>query len=206
VVTVFGHASNARYAPLIIVDEDVAVLQAVRRLAEFGHRRILFLCGPAGAASSRVPALQSASHSCGVSLMIGLVTERPTADEIEAALRRYALRRSPATAIFVNTMLAPTLLQALDRLQLRVPADMSLVAFGGSAWVQELDLGWATIHSDLQDVGQAAIRIILEWLAGTPPPDITKIASAQWIERASIGPVCERRRLHVVKKAEAAGR
>jgi LacI family transcriptional regulator len=192
VVTVFGQATNAECAPLLIVDEDEAILQAASRLADLDHRTILYLCTPEGAVSSRVPALQTAASRCGlvVELEVAPRSEGATADQeqIAALLRRCLCRPRPPTAVFVDQCTASLVIRALASLPIRVPEDLSLVVFGESDWIQGLGLPWSTIRADLLEVGQTGMRLILDWLAGSPPPAITRIGTATWIERGSVGP------------------
>lgn len=80
------------------------------------------------------------------------------------------------------------MIEALHSAGLVVPDDVSLVAFSEARWVGALGLPWATIRIDLLDVGQATAQLVIAWLEGTQPPDVTTAAQAEWVERPSVGP------------------
>jgi len=74
-------------------------------------------------------------------------------------------------------------------LGLTFPDDISLVAFSSSGWIENLLPPLAMIRVNTHEMGRAAAFLMADWLNGVSPPDITNVGAAEWVERASIGPV-----------------
>ena len=77
---------------------------------------------------------------------------------------------------------------------MRCPEDVSLIGFARSRWAQETWLPTATIQTDAVKFGQIVAQIMVDWLGGARPPDLSHVHVAEWVERGSVGPAPARGR------------
>jgi LacI family transcriptional regulator len=190
VVALFRHGPGGDDLPLVTASEEEAVRQALRRLRELGHRRLLYLGIPAAIPSVRLEWLKEAAVGLGLALDARVIGHEESVTRLEARLRE-ALGETAATALFFEYSEAPRLLGALRGLDLRIPQDLSLVVFGESTWTIELGPPLASIRHDLQALGRIAAQMMIERLACGPDAELPSVVEAgvgEWVERASIGP------------------
>jgi len=174
--------------PLLTSTEEAAIGRAVERLAELGHRRILYLGLPESVPSIRVTWLEQAAHRAGLAVTAVMIPHRRPEQPLQACIEHALAGPDGATALFVDLGLVPALMHLLTARGLRVPADVSLIAFGESPWTLELGLPLASISHTMQALGTAAAAVMIAWLKGERPAPLITVGAGEWIERASIGP------------------
>ncbi len=97
----------------------------------------------------------------------------------DAAAAREAVlglldRRPDVTALFAaNNLLAEGAFQALRTRGLRVPEDLSLVAFDDVPWMSMVSPGVTTVDQHTDALGRACAQLVVERVAGTAPEDAT---------------------------------
>jgi DNA-binding LacI/PurR family transcriptional regulator len=144
---------------------------AVRHLLELGHDRIGFI--GAGARESAMLRL------IGFRLALDLAGLRPWAlERSDGSLeggRRAAERllrgdRAPTALVAYDDLVAIGAMRAAHTLDLRVPADLSIVGFDDIDVAAFVEPPLTTVRQPKRELGRLAVSLLLERLDGTAPP------------------------------------
>jgi len=161
------------------VNSQVEVEQVVHRLIKAGHRKIAMLSGER-AASDRAAAcsqgyLAAMDRARLPSLPIIEVAFMQTSESaVEAVMTND--RSRPTAMICSNDLLALRFIRQARQLGLDVPADVSVVGFGGIAVGAELSPALSTIAQPSVEIGQRAVELVIAQIhgekiaAGSEPP------------------------------------
>ena len=160
----------------VSIDNEAASHTAVRHLVEAGHRRIAHLSGPDSTGLTRLRhagyarALAEAGLPAEPSLVLpgdfGLESGR-------AAFARFAALPDRPTAIFcANDETAMGFIAAAHREGVRVPQDVSVVGFDDIHFAQGFIPALTTIRQPRAEMGAAAMRLLLDILAGEAPASV----------------------------------
>jgi DNA-binding LacI/PurR family transcriptional regulator len=125
----------------VVIEDQAGAYQATTHLLQLGHRRIAFVHGEAASVSSvqqRLRGYRRALRDHGVEpdrrLIYGLdtITVPPEADTVRRAVDKLlTLPQPPSAALGVNDVIAVTLIRELERREIRIPLDFSVVGFDG---------------------------------------------------------------------------
>lgn len=184
--------------PTVLPDEWAAGRDAARVLLEAGHRERVHLVGvgtspdevpPGGvAAVERLDAITRTFAEAGVALAGG----RPCATwepppGLEAT--RSILREGPPSALVCfNDHLALGAYQALAEAGLRVPEDVSVIAFDDIPLAAWLRPGLTTVALPHRELGRASIDLLCDLLDGTAVSDAPVRLPMPVRHRESVGP------------------
>ncbi|MGW0686258.1 LacI family DNA-binding transcriptional regulator [Streptomyces sp. NPDC002754] len=162
---------------------------ATEHLLNLGHRRIAYLGGPEAMEcnQARLHGHLSALASRGVEADPGLVLHGNfRADHgIEGLTSLLALDRPP-TAIFAgNDAIAVGVLREARRRGIRVPEDLSLVGFDGTALARDSVPALTSVAQPLQEMGRAALRAVLRQSRGEQPDTHRVELATQLVVRES---------------------
>jgi LacI family repressor for deo operon, udp, cdd, tsx, nupC, and nupG len=95
---------------------------------------------------------------------------------------------SPPSAIFCfNDEMAMGVIEAAKRRGVRVPADLSVVGFDDIRFAQHVDPPLTTIAQPMREIGEVAVRLLLDILGGTAAPEST-VLPHQLVVRSSTAP------------------
>ncbi|HWE89628.1 MAG TPA: LacI family DNA-binding transcriptional regulator [Pseudonocardiaceae bacterium] len=165
-------------ADLVLVDNAGGMRQAVRHLADYGHRRIAFL-GDAPTIFTAVQRLHGFRDGCvaaGIGYDEELVVLGPAdAGRVDTALRRLLSGPSPVTAVITgNNLITVHALRALNALAAgsRRPA---LIGFDDIDLADLLTPPVSVIAQDAAALGRTAAELLLARLGGddSPPHRVT---------------------------------
>jgi LacI family transcriptional regulator len=160
--------------PCVAAMHAAGAKQATEHLLALGHRRIGAIAGMPGwyATEERLHGFRAALAAAGILLDPELVVysdwriERGT----DAARQLLALS-DPPTAIFgFNDNVAVGALHAARERNLRVPEDLSIVGFDDVRYAAHTDPPLTTIAQPMQQIGEYAVRLLLDLLNGKPVP------------------------------------
>lgn len=175
--------------PTVTFDESIAATDAVAHLTELGHRRLAYVGGPARAWSEtrRWGALRAAAQERHVAIVhLGHVTP----DDAGGRAAAEAARSSGASAVIAfNDYIAIGLLAAWAQVDVRVPADLSLLGFDDTYLAALTSPPLTSVGADLHELGERAVRLLLARIeepalaAGQAPVLIPRLTV-----RASTGP------------------
>jgi len=154
-------------ADTVLPDNRGGAAEAVRHLWELGHRRIGVVAGPRELATvaQRLDGARAALRALGGQLPDEHVVE---ADFTRAGGRAAGIellhRRPELTAILaLNDMMAAGVLAALrEDLRRPVPAEVSVIGFDDLPQAADLHPALTTVRLPLEEIGERAMRLILE--------------------------------------------
>jgi LacI family transcriptional regulator len=192
-------------ADAILVDNEAAGVGAVAHLIQAGHTNIGMLTGnvEVATAGQRLAGYKRALKDHGIAVRPALIRSgsfhRDHAIDDATAL----IRARPApTAIFAaNNILAEGTLVALGQLGLRVPRDMSLIAFDDEPWMSMVEPAITTVRQPVVDIARSAAELALRRLReGREGRPSTVVFRTELVERAS---VAQLRKVKAVKTTKA---
>lgn len=160
----------------VSIDNEGAAHAAVRHLTEAGHRRIAHLSGPGntGLTALRQTGYARALVEAGLPADPALVLPGDFGLESgRAAFARFAALDPRPTAIFcANDETAMGFIAAAHLAGVRVPQDVSVVGFDDIHFAQAFLPALTTIRQPRAEMGAAAMRLLLDVLAGEAPVSV----------------------------------
>lgn len=212
VPTTYLNALRERNFPYILIDqadttENSSVVEATnwegaykatRYLSQLGHTQIAFITGALAIRSAvdRLDGYRAALADSDIPVRDELVIEGDYQQQTGYEATKRLLQRAspPPTAIFAsNDLSALGAMDAARECGLRIPDDVSIIGFDD---IPQASLSYpklTTVHQPLEQMGQVAVKLLLERIAdqNRPPQRIT--LATQLIIRDSCGP-CQRER------------
>lgn len=154
-------------------DNQGGARMATQHLIALGHRRIAFISGDLkhSDAQQRLLGYRSALEDAGITfdpalLVFGKYTE---ASGLQAVLRLVASQQ-PFTAVFAsNDQMAIGAVHALQRHNLRIPHDVSVVGFDDLPTSSYAFPPLTTVHQPVYELGRLAAQTMLALLTGGKP-------------------------------------
>lgn len=171
-------------------------------LLDAGHRRIAFVStlhhrGPyregdrlsASSVADRVSGFTDALRNAGVSDPAQFVQLNARRDGVEQVTRRILSGESGVTAIVSSdSLIALRVFRTARSLGLRVPDDLSLVAFDDADWTGVSTPGVTVMSQPIREIGAEAARLLIRRIRGDRGPAVTRVLAQTLIERQSVAP------------------
>jgi LacI family transcriptional regulator len=178
--------------PSASVDDALGMKIAVERLLELGHRRIAYLAGPAHVdpATRRLAGFRTGARAAGLRVPARYIQPSDVDDESVLAATERVLAASPrptALAVWSPTAAVPAL-AAVRRLGLRVPEQLSVIAYNDSPIAGYLEPALTTVHMPLAEMAKGGVECLLEAIDGSRPSSFVVRTAPVLVERASTGP------------------
>ncbi|AMM31158.1 LacI family transcriptional regulator [Sinomonas atrocyanea] len=166
---------------------------AAEHLLDLGHERIAYLGGPESAEcnQARLHGYLSALMSRGISVEAGYVIHGRFRAEsgISGLTALLALEKAP-TAIFAGSdAIAVGVLREARHRGIRVPEDLSLVGFDGTALAEDSVPALTSVAQPLQDMGRIALRTLLRQSRGEQLDSHRVELATQLVVRESTAPL-----------------
>ena len=175
----------------VVIDNEEGGRLATALLLELGHRRIALLVADtdwttdAGRLAGYRSAHAEASVVVDERLILPIVFHAPDAEQRIAAL----LDEHAPTAIFAaNNLLAEQAWKVLRRRRLRLPHDISLVAFDDVSWMTMVDPWITVVAQPTVEMGRRAARLLLRRADDPDSPPALVVLEPALIVRGSTGP------------------
>ncbi|GIL14046.1 MAG: LacI family transcriptional regulator [Chloroflexota bacterium] len=173
-------------------DSEAGAYQLTRHLLDLGHRRIALLNGPSSVstAEDRLAGYRRALDEAGLSSAASVYEGSYTVEGGYRTAKKMLAAAPRPTAVFAaNNFIAIGALRVLREAGLRVPDNLSLVAFDDLPTTMMIDPFFTVIGQPAYEMGQRATQLLLEHLAGQSPAEPQEIVlPAQLIVRRSSGP------------------
>ncbi|MCX3063018.1 LacI family DNA-binding transcriptional regulator [Streptomyces beihaiensis] len=172
---VIGAPVGTGRLPAVWSDDGAAVRTVVRYLAELGHRRIARVSGPAVLRHTitRTDAFAACVRESGLE---GRIVEADYSGERGAAATRELLAagpgRRPTAILYDNDVMAVSGLTTAQALGVRVPDDLSLVAWDDSALCELVHPPLTALSRDIAAYGAHAARRLREAAGGREVGDL----------------------------------
>lgn len=170
--------------PCVSVAGDVAVSEQVGRLVAQGHRRIAMVCGQLRAsdrAQQRYAGFVKGMERAGLrpSALIEVPFVETAIENVSQALRANPQAR-PTALICSNDLLAIRAMRAAFLCGLGVPQDISVTGFDGIRLGQDLTPALSSIAQPNQEMGQAAVDLLVRSIAQGRSPQATESITLQF--------------------------
>jgi len=198
---------KSQATPVVVVDRRVSGFQVdtvrcdseqgayllVRYLIELGHRRIAALMGPRAVSTAidRSAGYQRALAEAGLDDGQHPVLHDSYSQKGGYRMAREVLSSSQLpTALFAgNNLIAVGVLRALREVGLRVPEDISVVAFDDIPESLVMDQFLTVMTQPAYEIGRRATELLLDRLCGEGPADVQEIVlPTELVVRKSAGP------------------
>lgn len=173
--------------PRVLIDTAGGIAAAVRHLAGLGHRRIVYVTGPATSWSNeqRKQAVRRAGAETGVEI-VALPAVRPS---FEAGRRAVpAILHSGASAVIAfDDLTSQGVLAGLHERGLGVPGAFSLIGCDDVVGAMTLP-PLSTISSRSREAGETAVSILLDMLSDRGVADVRYVLDTTLVLRGTCGP------------------
>lgn len=177
----FLHELSGRI-PLVIIDGEAEGISSVvsqnlegaragtRHLLERGRRRLLF-----AASTLTQPNFRARQQGFNEVLLEAGLTPGPTVEgwsftELCTQLRSSLEHFCPDGIVCANDVVGYLVLQALETLGVRVPKDVALIGYDGTAGAEYRRTRLSTVVVDKRELGAAGVRLLLEGVARPQGP------------------------------------
>ena len=170
-------------------DDAGAVSEAVRYLAALGHRRIARISGLPDLLHTQVrtKAFDEVCATLGFESAVTVAADY-TGEEGGRATRRLLMAGTrPTAVIYDNDVMAVAGLAVAQEMGLRVPADLSIVAWDDSPLCRLVHPALTALSRDIASYGAHAARRLLAAIDGEPVAD-EEAAPARLTPRGSTAP------------------
>jgi LacI family transcriptional regulator len=188
-------SSRSAYRQVVPDDRGGAEL-ATRHLIELGHERIAFLGSDEAAhhfsAADRVAGFRAAMANAGHGRKARVLTTAPARFATDAGRNAKA----PTAVVAYSDSEAIRLLRALHEAGVRVPQDMSVVAFNDLYPAEDLVPPLTTVAVPFREMAEAGADAIVEMLAGdaTTAREVTVLPERLVVRASTRAPAKKGRR------------
>jgi LacI family transcriptional regulator len=176
----------------VVIDNERGARDATAHLLALGHRRIALLVVETDWTSDagRLQGYRAAHAEAGVPLderlIVRIALHAPDIPERISAL----LDVEKPTAIFAaNNQLAEQAWLVIRRRGLRLPADVSLVAFDDVSWMEMVNPAITVVAQPTMEMGRRAARLLLRHLEQSGWEPTVERLQPTLVVRGSTGPV-----------------
>jgi LacI family transcriptional regulator, galactose operon repressor len=183
-------------ADAILVDNESGAASAVTHLIEAGHSQIGILTGELDVTTARhrLSGYERALKEHGLRPRDALIKTGSFHREhaIEDATDLIRARPAPTAIFAANNILAEAVLIALGREGLRMPRDVSVVAFDDVEWMSMVDPPVTAVRQPAADMARSAAELLFRRLReGRQGPPTTVVFRTELVQRGSVGPVAK---------------
>ncbi len=169
------------------VDEHVGSRLVIDHLHRLGHRSIAHIDGGEGAsAGERREGYEIAMRSVGLEAHIDVVPGEFTHEAGAKAAVTLAERGSMPDAVFAgNDLIATGVWLQLERMDVSVPSDVSLVGYDDAPFIGIGQVGLTTIRQPSSEIGSRAAELLLDRIDETPDSGRHEAIAPTLVERSS---------------------
>ncbi len=178
--------------PAVRIDNVEACSDAVRHLASIGHKRIAFLAGAreSNTMQDRYEGLLEGMNAHGVAIDESLLTwgTLRVEDGFQRASALLGLSDPPTAFVAGNDQVAIGAIRAAESVGRSVPGDVAVVGFDNTEMSAFLRPALTTIDIPRYQMGQTAMRLLLEAIAGKQIPAVTWLSTRLIVRESTVLP------------------
>ncbi|MGZ4610758.1 MAG: LacI family DNA-binding transcriptional regulator [Actinomycetes bacterium] len=181
-----GRTPKQRLMPAVTIDDRAGITDAVRHLAELGHRRIAHVAGPQHFVHGRgrKSAWRAAVAAAGLPTDLSVTADFTASGGAKATAKLLDLSDPPTAIVYANDVMAIAGMSLAAARGLSVPDELSVTGFDDTELARHLRPALTTVRSDPMGWGAAAATLLLDAIdlvAETRPgrpdsPDVTELA------------------------------
>jgi DNA-binding LacI/PurR family transcriptional regulator len=175
----------------VVIDNRHAARSTTEHLLSLGHRRIALVIDETDWTTGRDRRQGYADALAAAGLDVDprwVVSSGWHADSAESVARSLLSGPDRPSAVFAaNNLLAEGVWRAASTLGLRVPDDLSLVAFDDAPWMSMVTPGVTAITQDAARLGAEAVGLLLARIAEPATTERTITIPAGFLRRESTG-------------------
>lgn len=161
----------------VLVDNVQGAQEITSHLVDLGHTKIALLIDETDwtTGAGRLAGYRAALRASGVPMDPTLVVPtRVQPNAARDAVNGLLDRRPDVTALFAaNNLLAEGAFQALRWRGLRLPEDLSLVAFDDMPWMSMVSPGITTVDQHTDELGRTCAQLVVDRIGGSAPDEVT---------------------------------
>lgn len=178
----------------VLIENFDSVYRTVLKLVEWGHQRILFVCGPDEIPSfrDRARGYRAAMDDLGLEPMEVSCSYNSTVEGAREQIAEWLDQtgRPACTALVAcNDKTAIGAMQALQGAGLRVPEDISVIGFDDIDMAGVVRPALTTVHVHRELLGEMGTWMLLERLEHPSRPPMTLALETDFVERESARPL-----------------
>jgi LacI family transcriptional regulator len=174
----------------VTTDGTTGAYEAVRHLANSGHRRIALVDGPSEVSTmvERHAGYERAMRESGLRLDSGLMVRGDLKAESghAAAIELLGLSDRPTGIFVANNLMAVGVLRAIAEHDLSIPNDVSVVCFDDLPGGELLRPGVDAVVQPTYQLGAAAADLLLRRIAEPEAPAREVVLAAKLVVRGSV--------------------
>jgi LacI family transcriptional regulator len=151
------------------VDNAAAIAALVNHAASFGHRRIGFIAGHPGFATTleRVSGFRAAMAANGLEVIPDYMTggNGTTADAAQSTHKLLSLEAPPTAILASNNLTMIGAMRAVRERGLRVPGDLSLLGIDDFEWADYFEPRLTLMAQPCNEIGRQAADLLVQRIA-----------------------------------------
>ncbi|MDP9394843.1 MAG: LacI family transcriptional regulator [Actinomycetota bacterium] len=175
--------------PTVDSDNRHGAQLATQYLLDLGHRRIGFVGGRAHLESARLRELgfRQTMGSAGAAVDPALVRNAEYEPDVArmAARELLDLDERPSAIFAANDLSAIAVMEEATARGLRVPEDLSVIGFDNIPESAMTTPALTTVHQPIQEMGERAVQILVQLLAGKAPDAMHESLPTRLVVRGS---------------------
>jgi LacI family transcriptional regulator len=174
---------------LVQTDDRQGAIDAVSHLARIGHKKIAFVSGPLNVSNARArrQGYCAALAEWGLEYVPQLTFEGDYRIESGHRAGHSLLPHRPDAVLVTNYLMTIGFMSAAEEIGLRCPEDFALVSFDDYPWLGYFRPRLTTIELPKFELGDTAVRLMLERLQGKTTQPVTVNLMPQLRVRESCG-------------------
>lgn len=175
-----------------IVDDRMAIIQAIRGLAEMGHRRIAYLGGSTSLSSgkARLKAFTTGLQAMGIDPLSGLLhTDAPSFSMGYETTLGLIEQNRPTALLCGGFEISNGALNALLDRGLRLPEQISFVGYGDPSYYRWLEGGISTISVPVELLASETAELIVTAKTHLESAPDQRSVEAEFVIRHSCKPL-----------------
>lgn len=183
--------------PTVVIDRDVPGYDRLqpnyraggemgaRLLTDLGHRSIGIVGGPVDVRNSRVRA-EAAAVEIQREAALAWHVVNPYALDLEPEVVSALASRTATAVICGADIIALGVIQALGRMGLKVPGDVTVLGFDDIHWCELTTPALSSVHIPIEEIGAEAVSILTHRIANPQAPRREVFFDLRIVDRASV--------------------
>jgi signal transduction histidine kinase/DNA-binding LacI/PurR family transcriptional regulator/DNA-binding response OmpR family regulator len=191
--TLVTFISSGESGPMVTVDNEGGIRQAIAHLVNHGHRSVAFIAGypqdATGDSEARLNAYQAAVEAYDLVVDSGLIVYgRHSIDGGMRAMQQLLNSQVSFTAVVAsNDESAIGAMRAVKTFGLQIPQDVAIIGFDDSLEAPTQVPPLTTLHYSPAEMGYQALELLLEYISEPEKEDEVVTIPARLVVRQSCG-------------------